>query len=394
MNTFDQINLILNGVVTCNTERDLKRKLEAHKPLQIKAGFDPTSPDLHLGHLVLLNKLKTLQELGHEVTFLVGDFTASIGDPTGKSTTRPALTPEQIEANAETYKAQVFQILDPSKTKLRFNLEWMGKLSSSDWIKLTSRFTVAQLLERKDFQNRLDQGSPLSLHEILYPIVQAYDSVVLKSDIEIGGTDQLFNLMRGRDLQEALGQPPQVVLTLPLLVGIDGVEKMSKSLGNSIGFAENADSQYAKTMSISDATMWSWIPILTPKSPTQMESLKRLHPMEVKKELARSIVSFFHSPMEAHTAEERWVNRFSNKLTDSVAVHQLPSSPGEESLVRLLLSRGLIDSKKSGERLIEQGAVSLNETKVSDPKLKIKLSIGDQYLVRVGKLKTEKWIVN
>jgi tyrosyl-tRNA synthetase len=269
----------------------------------------------------------------------------------------------------------------------------MKLLSSTDWIKLASRFTVAQLLERKDFQTRLEQGSPLSLHEILYPIVQAYDSVVLQSDVEIGGTDQLFNLMRGRDLQESLGQPPQVILTLPLLVGLDGTEKMSKSLGNSIGFSEDADSQFAKTMSISDATMWLWIPLLTPKSSAEIEVLKNAHPMETKKALARSIVAFFHAESEAQAAEERWTNRFSNKSTDEVPEYSIPSSVEEESLVRLLQTRALVDSKKSAERLIEQGAVSLNEVKISDPKIKIKLSVGDRYLVRVGKLKIEKWIV-
>ena len=393
MITSDQISLILKGVVTCNTERDLKVKLDNRKPLKIKAGFDPTSPDLHLGHLVQLNKLKTFQDLGHEVTFLVGDFTASIGDPTGKSVTRPPLSAEQITANAETYKTPVFKILVPINTKLRFNQEWMKLLSSTDWIKLASRFTVAQLLERKDFQTRLEQGSPLSLHEILYPIVQAYDSVVLQSDVEIGGTDQLFNLMRGRDLQESLGQPPQVILTLPLLVGLDGTEKMSKSLGNSIGFSEDADSQFAKTMSISDATMWLWIPLLTPKSSAEIEVLKNAHPMETKKALARSIVAFFHAESEAQAAEERWTNRFSNKSTDEVPEYSILSSVEEESLVRLLQTRALVDSKKSAERLIEQGAVSLNEVKISDPKIKIKLSVGDRYLVRVGKLKIEKWIV-
>lgn len=393
MNTSDQISLLLNGVVTCNTERELKVKLENRKPLKIKAGFDPTSPDLHLGHLVQLQKLKTFQDLGHEVTFLVGDFTASIGDPTGKSTTRPPLSTEQITANAETYKAQVFKILNPAKTKIRFNQEWMKSLSSSDWIKLASRFTVAQLLERKDFQSRLEQGSPLSLHEILYPIVQAYDSVILQSDVEIGGTDQLFNLMRGRDLQEALGQSPQVVLTLPLLVGLDGIEKMSKSLGNAIGFSEDPDSQFAKTMSISDSTMWAWLPLLTAKSIGEIEALKKTHPMDVKKDLARTIVTFFHPQAEADAAQERWIKRFSNKLTDEVPEYPLPPSLEEKPLVRLLLDRGLVDSKKSAERLIEQGAVSLNETKISDPRIKVKLHVGDHYLVRVGKLKIEKWII-
>lgn len=393
MNTSDQISHILKGVVTCNTERDLKLKLENSRPLKIKAGFDPTSPDLHLGHLVQLNKLKTFQDLGHEVTFLVGDFTASIGDPTGKSATRPPLTEEQIITNAETYKTQVFKILDPNKIQLRFNQEWMKTLTSADWIKLASRFTVAQLLERKDFQNRLEQGSPLSLHEILYPIVQAYDSVVLQSDVEIGGTDQLFNLMRGRDLQESLGQSPQVILTLPLLLGLDGTEKMSKSLGNSIGFTEDADSQFAKTMSISDATMWTWIPLLTKKTSSEIEVLKTTHPMEVKKELARSIVARFHSESQAEAAHERWTNRFSNKSTDEVPEHTIVSSVNEDTLVRLLLSRGLVDSKKSAERLIEQGAISINGIKISDPKFKIKLAVGDHYLVRVGKLRIEKWIV-
>ena len=312
----EALELLLKGSVTCHTRELLQQRLALGRPLRVKAGFDPTAPDLHLGHGVLLRKMAQFQELGHTVVFLIGDFTGMIGDPTGKKVTRPPLTRDEVLANAETYKAQVFKVLDPERTEIRFNSEWMGALHGEDWIRLASKFTVAQMLERNDFQKRLGANEPISFHELLYPLVQAYDSVALKADVELGGNDQLFNLMRGRDLQEAMGQPPQVVLTVPLLLGLDGVEKMSKSLGNYVGFQEDADAQFGKTMSVSDALMWDWWLLLTDRLPAEIEAMKQGHPMEAKKALAREIVAQFHGATAAREAEERWIRRFSERKQD------------------------------------------------------------------------------
>jgi len=389
----DALELLLKGTVTCHTKDILEARLKAGRPLRVKAGFDPTAPDLHLGHGVLLRKMAQFQKLGHTVIFLIGDFTGMIGDPTGKKATRPPLTREEINVNAETYKAQVFKILDPEKTEIRFNSEWLDPLHGPDWIRLASKFTVAQMLERNDFQKRMAASEPISFHELLYPLVQAYDSVALKADVELGGNDQLFNLMRGRDLQESLGQPPQIVLTVPLLLGLDGVEKMSKSLGNYIGFFESADDQFGKAMSISDDLMWDWYLLLTDRLPSEISALKDGHPMDAKKALAREIVAQFHGVAEGHAAEERWVRRFSERKTEDAPEVELPASEGETLLSRLLVERGMAQSRKEAERLMGQGAVSLDGAKVSDVQHKILLRSGDRLLVRVGKLKLERWVV-
>jgi len=389
----DALQLLLKGTVTCHTRELLEARLKTGRPLRVKAGFDPTAPDLHLGHGVLLRKMSQFQKLGHTVVFLIGDFTAMIGDPTGKKATRPALTREEIDANAETYKAQVFKILDPEKTEIRFNSEWLDPLHGPDWIRLASKFTVAQMLERNDFQKRMAASEPISFHELLYPLVQAYDSVALKADVELGGNDQLFNLMRGRDLQESLGQPSQIVLTVPLLLGLDGVEKMSKSLGNYIGFFESADDQFGKAMSVSDALMWEWYLLLTDKLPAEIEAMKAGHPMDAKKGLAREIVAQFHGSAEAVSAEERWVRRFSERKVDDAPEVAVACTDGEVPLSRLLVERGMAASRKEAERLMAQGAVSLDGQKVSDAQHRVDLRSGDSVLVRAGKLKLERWVV-
>jgi len=389
----DALDLLLKGTVTCHTKDLLLSRLKEGRPLRIKTGFDPTAPDLHLGHGVLIRKMRQFQELGHTVIFLIGDFTGLIGDPTGKKTTRPALSREEIEANAETYKAQVFKILDPELTEIRFNSEWLGNLQGADWIRLASRFTLAQMLERNDFSKRLGAGEPISMHEMLYPMVQAYDSVALRADAELGGNDQLFNLMRGRDLQEAMGQGPQVVLTVPLLLGLDGVEKMSKSLGNYIGFMEPADTQFGKTMSVSDELMWDWWLLLTDKLPREIEAMKQGHPMDAKKALAREIVGQFHGEPAARAAEEGWVKRFSERSVEDVPEIQVAPTAGAESLAKLLVDRGMAGSRKEGERLIQQGAVSLDGQKATDPRQTLELRPGMAVLVRAGKLKLQRWVV-
>jgi tyrosyl-tRNA synthetase len=387
------LELLLKGTVTCHSADQLKAKLALGRPLRIKAGFDPTAPDLHLGHGVLIRKMAQFQKLGHEVTFLIGDFTGLIGDPTGKKATRPPLTKEEVLANAETYKAQVFKILDPARTKVRFNSEWMGGLKGEDWIRLAARFTVAQMLERNDFQKRMESNQPISFHELLYPLVQAYDSVALEADVELGGNDQLFNLMRGRDLQDAMGQKPQVVLTVPLLLGTDGVEKMSKSLGNYIGFFEDPDTQFGKAMSISDDLMWDWYLLLTDKLPAEIAALRQGHPMDAKKGLAWQIVHDFHGREAADRALEGWIRRFSERKTDDAPEVDVPATEGEIPLAKLLVDRGLAGSRKEAERLIQQGAVSLDGEKVADPSFRLALKQAMKLLVKVGKLKLERWVV-
>ena len=387
----DALDLLLKGTVTCHSRDLLLARLRLGRPLRIKAGFDPTAPDLHLGHGVLIRKMAQFQQLGHTVIFLVGDFTGLIGDPTGKKSTRPALSRDQIQANAETYKSQVFKILDPDKTEIRFNSEWMGDLRGEDWIRLASKFTLAQMLERNDFSKRLGAGEPISVHELLYPLVQAYDSVALKADAELGGNDQLFNLMRGRDLQEAMGQQPQVVLTVPLLVGLDGQEKMSKSLGNYIGFTEGPDDQFGKAMSISDELMWNWWLLLTDRLPREIEAMQQGHPMAAKKDLAREIVAQFHGAQEARAAEERWVKRFSERSQEAAV--DVVATAGSQPLARLLVEHAMAGSRKEAERLILQGAVSLDGGKVEDPRFVLELRAGAALRVRVGKLKLQRWVV-
>lgn len=390
----EALALLTKGAVTCHKVEQLEAKLREGRPLRIKTGFDPTAPDLHLGHGVLIRKMAQFQQLGHEVTFLIGDFTGLIGDPTGKKATRPPLSREEVLANAETYKHQVFKILDPEKTKVRFNSEWFGDFRGDQWIRLASRFTLAQMLERNDFAKRMEAHEPISMHELLYPMSQAYDSVALEADVELGGNDQLFNLMQGRILMEASGQRPQVVLTVPLLVGLDGQEKMSKSMGNYIGFLEDPDTQFGKAMSVSDNLMWDWYLLLTDLLPTEIAALRQGHPMDAKKGLARRIVADFHGEAAGQEAQDRWVRRFSERSQEQAPEIPMAPTEGEVALTRLLVDRGLAASRKEAERLIGQGAVSLDGTKAGDPALRLALVPGQSLLVKVGKLKLERWVVS
>lgn len=389
----EQIALIERGVVDCISREELIRKLrksqETGIPLKVKAGFDPTAPDLHLGHTVLLQKLKHFQDLGHDVYFLIGDFTGMIGDPTGKSETRKALTTEQVALNAESYKEQVFKILDPEKTRVVFNSTWLGKLNSYDMIRLASELTVARMFEREDFKTRFETGKPISIHEFLYPLIQGYDSVAMQADVELGGTDQLFNVLMGRDLQRSRGQEPQIVLTLPLLEGLDGVNKMSKSLGNYIGITESADSIYGKVLSVSDQLMFRYYDLLSDLSHAEIAGLKErmqkgeVHPKEVKKQLARELTARFHSVEAAKAAEESFEKVFQQGgLPDDIPEIRLAAS-GEIWLPQLLVEAGLVSSTSDGRRMIQQNAVTLDGEKVGDQAVKVQAR--GEVLLRVGK---------
>lgn len=389
----EQLELIERGVVDCISREELKAKLERSvktgKPLQVKAGFDPTAPDLHLGHTVLLQKLKHFQDLGHEVSFLIGDFTGLIGDPTGKSETRKALTPEDVAQNAETYKAQVFKILDPEKTKVAFNSTWLGALSSYDMIRLASELTVARMLEREDFKNRFETGKPISIHEFLYPLIQGYDSVAMEADVELGGTDQLFNVLMGRDLQRTRGMEPQIVITMPLLEGLDGVNKMSKSLGNYIGITDSADDIYGKVLSISDELMFRYFDLLSDLSSTEIEELKNkmangdMHPKEIKKQLARELTARFHSEEDALAAEANFEKVFQKKGIPDEIPEQVITSSEPVWLPQLLVDTKLVSSSSDGRRMIKQNAVSLDGAKVTDMNYKVKAE--GEILIKVGK---------
>ncbi len=395
----EQLELIERGAVDIISREELIKKLkkseETGVPLKIKAGFDPTAPDLHLGHTVLLQKLKHFQELGHEVNFLIGDFTGIIGDPTGKSETRKALTSEDVARNAETYKKQVFKILDPEKTKVVFNSAWLGALSSYDMIKLTSQLTVARMLEREDFKVRFENGKPISIHEFIYPLMQGYDSVAMESDVELGGTDQLFNVLMGRDIQRSKGQEPQIVLTMPLLEGLDGVNKMSKSLGNYIGIDESADTIYGKVLSISDELMFRYYELLSDLSNVEIEALKasiesgEKHPKDVKMMLARELTARFHGNAAAVAAEENFEKVFRNKgLPDEIPEY---SCAVEEPiwLPQLLVDAGMVKSTSDGRRMIKQSAVSIDGIKVADmnhtvaPEGEILLKVGKRRFCKV-----------
>lgn len=395
----EQLELIERGVVDCISREELKKKLtvslETERPLKIKAGFDPTAPDLHLGHTVLLQKLKHFQDLGHEVHFLIGDFTGLIGDPTGKSETRKPLTREDIARNAETYKEQVFKILDPYRTTIAFNSEWLGKLDSFDMIRLASELTVARMLERDDFKNRFESGRPISIHEFLYPLIQGYDSVAMHADVELGGTDQLFNLLMGRDMQRSRGQQPQIVLTLPLLEGLDGVNKMSKSLGNYIGITESADDIYGKTMSLSDELMFRYYDLLSDLSSVEIAQLKQglengdLHPKDIKQKLARELTGRFQSESAALQAEQNFENVFAkHKLPEDVEEYTIEA---DETLwlPKLLVDCGMVSSTSEGRRMIKQNAVSIDGEKVIDtefalqPRGSVVLKVGKRRFCRV-----------
>jgi len=392
-----QLEYIKKGAFEIIRESDLREKLEksraSSKPLRVKAGFDPTAPDLHLGHTVLLRKLKHFQDLGHTVIFLIGDFTGMIGDPTGRSATRPPLSPEEIMRNAKTYMAQVYKILDSQKTEVRFNSEWFGKMKSEDWVRLAAKYTVSQMLERDDFHKRFQEEKPIAVHEFLYPLAQAYDSVMLKADVELGGTDQKFNLLVGREIQRHFGQESQVVLTTPILEGLDGVQKMSKSLNNAIGILEKPLDMYGKLMSINDQMMWRYYELLTDLQLSEIENLKReSHPMNAKKDLARRIVTDFHSAEASKQAAEDWAKQFQKDETpENVEKVDVPypevAAAGRDGhavkLDKLLARCGLAESVSDASRKIKQNAVRVNGDVKTELILPVQLPT--ELLVRVGR---------
>jgi tyrosyl-tRNA synthetase len=391
MDPAQQIELIRRGTDELLIEAELLEKLKTGRPLRVKAGFDPTAPDLHLGHTVLLNKLKQLQDLGHQIVFLVGDFTGMIGDPSGKNATRPPLTREEVEKNARTYTDQVFKILDRARTEVRFNSEWMGKLDAAALVRLASRHTVARMLERDDFAKRYQARQPIAIHEFLYPLVQGYDSVALKADLELGGTDQKFNLLMGREVQKEHGQSPQCILTLPLLEGTDGVNKMSKSLGNTIGISDPPDEIFGKIMSISDELMWRYIELLSFEPPQKIEAMKQAvgqgrNPRDVKFDLAQEIVGRFHGSNDAQLAAKSFVARFArNEVPDDMPDVSIPATGNGLTILQVLKQAGLTASASEATRMIEQGGVRVDGEKVSDKSLT--LARGGRFVVQVGKRK-------
>jgi len=392
----EQLKIIKKGTIDIISEEELLEKLKEERPLIVKAGFDPTAPDLHLGHTVLLQKMRTFQQLGHTVYFIIGDFTAMIGDPSGRDKTRPPLTKEDVLKNAETYKEQVFKVLDPEKTIVVFNSEWLGSMSAEDLIKLTAKYTVARMLEREDFKKRYKENKPISIHEFIYPLLQAYDSVAIKSDVELGGSDQRFNLLIGRDIQKEYGiEKPQVAILLPLLVGTDGVRKMSKSYGNYIGITEPPEDMFGKIMSIPDELMWDYWELLTDLTVEEIEKMKKdveegkLHPMDVKKELGLYIVERFHGKDEAIKALEEFERVHSKKeLPTDIPEVEILSETKEIPLFELVYKAGFAPSKKEAKRLIKQGAVKIDGEKFTDPYFNIDLS--KEFVLQVGKRKFAK----
>ena len=394
MNIKQELSILTRSAVDVISIEELEKKLiesqKKNRPLRVKAGFDPTAPDIHLGHTVLIEKLRQFQEFGHEVYFLVGDFTGMIGDPSGRSETRRPLSKEEVLANAETYKKQIFKILDPRKTKIVFNSSWMEKMTATELIKLCSHYTVARMLERDDFQKRFSTGKSISIHEFIYPLIQGYDSVVLNADVEIGGTDQIFNLLVGRELQRDFHQEPQVVITMPLLEGLDGVQKMSKSLNNYIGITESPKEMFGKIMSISDELMFRYYELLSTLDPKEIEKIKegvkegRLHPKDIKKKLAIEIISRFHSPSEAIQAAEEFERVFKYK-EEPEEIEEIDIYLSEKKiwLPKLLQLVGLTQSSSEGKRIIQQGGVKVNRQRVSS--LEMELSTGNTYLLQVGK---------
>jgi tyrosyl-tRNA synthetase len=384
-----QLAELKRGTTEILLESELLTKLRRGKPLKIKAGFDPTAPDLHLGHTVLINKMRRFQDFGHEVIFLIGDFTGQIGDPTGRNATRPPLSTEQIQANAQTYQDQVFKILDRERTRVVFNSEWFNKMGAAGVIQLAAKHTVARMLERDDFSKRYKSGQPIAIHEFLYPLVQGYDSVALHADVELGGTDQKFNLLVGRQLQEIYGQEPQVVLTTPLLEGLDGVNKMSKSLGNYIGVTEDADSMFGKLMSISDELMWRYFDLLSFRSNAELDGLRKQlaegrNPMEIKFELALEITTRFAGATEAEQARQNFSSRSQRReIPENVETKTVEIEGDSIGLAALLKQAGLAEGTAAANRLIQQGAVRIEGERVED--IKTKLSPGPAKLFQVGK---------
>ncbi len=389
MSQGDGLEQIKRGAQEILVESELVERLREGRPLRIKAGFDPTAPDLHLGHTVLLNKLRQFQDLGHEAIFLIGDFTGMIGDPTGKNVTRKPLSRDEVIENARTYEAQIFKILDPEKTLVMFNSSWMSDMNAADLIQLASRHTVARMLERDDFSKRYTSGQPIAIHEFIYPLVQGYDSVALRADVELGGTDQKFNLLVGRQLQEAYGQKPQVVLTMPILEGLDGAQKMSKSLGNYIGIGEAPDEMFGKLMSISDDLMWRYFELLSFRSLAEIEKLKRevaagLNPRDVKFELGREIVARFHSPSDAERAQSSFVARFrQGAMPENMPEVRLAAGEEGLAIANVLKDAGLTSSTSEALRMIKQGAVRVDGERIDDAQLR--LTAGASCICQVGK---------
>ncbi len=397
----EQLRILKRGAVDVVREDELLERLkesyETGVPLRVKTGFDPTSPDLHLGHTVVMQKMRQFQMLGHHVIFLIGDFTAMIGDPTGRIEARPALSKEEVLKNAETYKKQVFKILDPEKTEIAYNSKWMEEMSAADFVRLAAKYTVSRMLEREDFRNRLKNNLPISIHEFLYPLVQAYDSVALKADVELGGQDQIFNLLVGREIQRSYGQRPQVVLTVPLLEGLDGVNKMSKTAGNYVGIDEPPEEMYGKLMSVSDELMIRYYELLSDISLEEFEELKRgikdgsVNPKDAKKALAREIVTRYHGPEAAERAERHFERVFEKKdLPEDIEVFEL-ESPSPVWICQIMAKSGLSKSTSEAKRLIKQGGVRLNGERLSNDALE--LEPGGEYLLQVGKRRFKRIVI-
>jgi tyrosyl-tRNA synthetase len=395
MSIDEQLAYLTKGCVDVVRAAELRQKLERSartgRPLVVKVGFDPTAPDLHLGHTVLIRKMKHFQDLGHTVIYVVGAFTALIGDPTGRSKTRPPLTIEEIALNAETYKTQIFKLLDPEKTVTRFNSEWLEPLGSFGWVKLAAKYNVAQMLERRDFKKRYEAGQPIAIHEFMYSLAQAYDSVVLEADVEMGGTDQLFNLNVGRDIMPAFDLEPQVVMTTPLLEGLDGVEKMSKSLGNYVGITEAPSEMFGKLMSISDDLMWKYYTLLTDLTPEAIDALRArvaggdLHPKQAKIDLAKSIVRDFHGASAVEPAADAFEKRFARGEIDAASLETIAVSvPGADAtLARIITDAGLAASNSDATRKIQQGGVKVDREKVAD--IKARYAVGREFILEVGR---------
>lgn len=385
----EQILAIERGAEEILTEDELRDKLASGRPLRVKAGFDPTAPDLHLGHTVLINKMRQFQDLGHEVIFLIGDFTGMIGDPSGRNATRPALTADEVEHNADTYKSQIFRILDEAKTRVDFNSRWMNKLDAAGLIELAAKYTVARMLERDDFNKRYKSEQPISIHEFLYPLIQGFDSVALEADVELGGTDQKFNLLVGRQIQQAYGQPRQVVLTMPLLEGLDGVNKMSKSLGNYVGITDEPDDMFGKLMSVSDDLMWRYFELLSFRPLGEIEELRSqvgagANPRDAKFELAGEIVSRFHNPERADKAKNSFISRFKDgAMPDHIEEVTVQATEGNIGVAHLLRQAQLVSSTSEAFRMIKQGAVRIDGERIADRALEI--PAGSTHIYQVGK---------
>jgi len=394
----DALELIKRGIDEFIGEEELVKKLSKKKTLVVKAGFDPTAPDLHLGHTVLINKLKHFQDLGHRVIFLIGDFTGMIGDPSGKNKTRPTLKSEDIKENAKTYKKQIFKILDPNKTEVLFNSSWCNKLGAEGIIKLAANYNLARMLEREDFNTRYKNNQSIAIHEFLYPLIQAYDSIALEADVELGGTDQKFNLLVGREMQRAFDQEPQAVITVPILEGLDGVKKMSKSLDNYVGIDEAPDEMFGKIMSISDDLMWRWFNLLSFRSNKEISDLKKeqkagKNPRDIKILLAKELIERFHSAKDAQSAEEAFINRFQKGIIPSDIEEVSISIEGNEvPLPNLLKEVALVSSTSEAMRMIKQGAVKIDDNKIEDPKLTVKKNTSGVF--QVGKRKIKKVFIS